>query len=363
VAERTADLEIARQQSEKRANELAAIGEISKVVSGEQKLETLLPLIARLVSERFDFYHTGIFLLDDTGQFVVLRAASSEDGRRLLEQGYRVVVGDGRVVGYVAKFGTPRIALDIGQESVSFEATELPGTRSEMGLPLNARGRTLGVLDVQSEKPGAFTEADANTLSILADQIAIAIENVRLFQQIQKALNEYQALYRQNLKEGWAAFSREESLVGYQQTLAGGRKLLKPVETDEIREAINRGQILVSQPETEDSDSYIVVPVKLRDQIIGTMKIQAPHKNRTWTQDEINLASSVSERLSLALENARLIQESQRQVIKEQTIGDVTSKIGASIDLKNVLQTAVEELGRAIPGSEVLIRFDSNGKK
>jgi GAF domain-containing protein/HAMP domain-containing protein len=363
VAERTADLEIARQQSEKRANELGSIGEISKVISGEQKLESLLPLIARLVTERFDFHHTGIFLLDDTGQFAVLQAASSEGGRRMLDQGHRLGMGEGGIVGYVAKYGTARIALDVGQDAVSFDSPELPNTRSEMGLPLNARGRTLGVLDVQSEKPGAFTEGDAKTLSILADQIAIAIENARLFQQTQQALNEFQALYRQNLKEGWSAFSREESLIGYQQTLTGGKKLLKPVETEEIRDAINRGQVLVTQPQADDDDSFIVVPVRLRGQIIGTLKVQAPSKNRTWTQDEINLTNAVSERLSLALENARLIQESQKQVIKEQTITDVTSKIGASIDLKNVLQTAVEELGRAMPGSEVMIRFDSNGKK
>ncbi len=363
VAERTADLEIASQQSEKRASELTAIGEISKVVSGEQKLETLLPLIARLVSERFNFYHTGIFLLDDTGQFAVLQAASSEGGKRMLEQGYQLGVGESGIVGHVAKFGTARIDLDVGQDAVFFNNPELPNTRSEMGLPLNARGKTLGVLDVQSDKAGAFTEIDANTLSILADQIAIVIENARLFQQTQQALSEFQALYRQNIKEGWSAFSREESLIGYQQTMSGGKRLTQPVETDEIRDTINRGSILVAQPEAENADSFMVVPVKLRGQTIGTLKIQAPTKNRTWTQDEINLAGAVSERLSLALENARLIQESQKQVIKEQTISEVTSKIGASIDLKNVLQTAVEELGRALPGSDVLIRFDSSGKK
>jgi GAF domain-containing protein len=88
------------------------------------------------------------------------------------------------------------------------------------------------------------------------------------------------------------------------------------------------------------------------------MNIKAPTANRQWSGNEINLAEAVSERLSLALENARLIQESQQQAIKEQTISEVTGKISASIDLKNVLQTAVEELGHAIPGSEVTIKFE-----
>jgi GAF domain-containing protein/HAMP domain-containing protein len=357
VAERTADLEIARQQSEKRANELTAIGEISKAISSEQKLETLLPLIARLVSERFNFYHIGIFLLDETSQFAVLRAANSEGGKRMLQQEYKLEVGKGGVVGHAARFSTPRIALDVGADAVVFNNPDLNSTRSEVALPLVVRGQTLGVLDVHSNMSAAFTESSTGTLTILADQIAIAIENARLFQQTQQALNEFQALYRQNIKEGWAAFTQEEPVVGYQQTIGGGRKLAKPIETDEIREAINLGNTLVVQAQNGSDDSFIIVPVKLRGQIIGTLKVQAPTKNRTWSKDEINLVGAISERLSLALENARLIQESQRQVIKEQTISEVTSKIGASINLNNVLQTAVEELGRAMPGSEVKIQF------
>lgn len=363
VAERTTDLEISRQQSEKRANELQAVGEISRLISSEQKFESLLPLVTRLVSERFNLYHTAIYLIDETGQFALLQAASSEGGRRMLARGYKLDIDTNSMIGLVAQNGIPRIALDVGVDAVYFNNPDLPGTRSEMILPLATRGKIVGVLDVQSDKPGAFTDEDAKTLSILADQIAIAIENARLFQQNQQTLNEYQALYRQNIKQGWAAFSHEESSLGYRQTLSGGAKVIEPVETHEILEAINKGDILVTQPDKDHDDSYIVIPIKLRGQIIGTLRVQAPTRNRSWTQDEVNLAEAVSDRLSLALENARLIQESQKQVIKEQTITEVTSKIGASINLKNVLQTAVEELGRAMPGSEVLIRFDSNGKK
>jgi len=130
---------------------------------------------------------------------------------------------------------------------------------------------------------------------------------------------------------------------------------------------MNRGDVLVVNADGIREDPSIVVPIKLRGQVIGVLNIKAPTKDRRWSNDEVNLAEAISERLSLALENARLIQESQRQVIKEQTISEVTGKIGASINLKNVLQTAVEELGRAMPGSEVMIKFQNeesndNGK-
>jgi GAF domain-containing protein/HAMP domain-containing protein len=362
VAERTTDLEIARQLSEKRAGELQSIGEISKVITGEQKLENLLPLISHLVSERFGFYHIGIFLIDETNQFAVLQAANSEGGKNMLARGHRLEVGGSGIVGYVSKFGAPRIALDVGLDAVFFNNPDLPNTRSELALPLKVRDQTIGVLDVQSDKPGAFIENDTNTLSILADQIAIALENARLFTQTQQALSEAQALYRQNSQGGWLTFSREEASVGYQQSLQGGRKLTAPVETAEIRQAMNRGSVLVFNTDEAAKESSIVVPIKLRGQVIGALNIKAPSKDRRWSNDEVNLAEAISERLSLALENARLIQESQRQVIKEQTISEVTGKIGASINLKNVLQTAVEELGRALPGSEVVLQLQNENK-
>jgi GAF domain-containing protein/HAMP domain-containing protein len=362
VAERTTDLEISRQQSVKRANELQSIGEISKIITGEQKLESLLPLITNIVSERFGFYHVGIFLIDNTNQFAVLQAANSAGGKNMLKRGHKLEVGQSGIVGYAAQSGNPRISLDVGQDAVYFNNPDLPNTRSEMALPLKVRDRTMGVLDVQSEKPGAFTENDANTLSILADQIAIALENAQLFAQTQEALSEAQALYRQNLQEGWKMFSREKEFVGYQQNLIGGKKLTELVETEEIQQAMNRGEVLIFHADGVTKEASIVVPIKLRGQIIGNMKIQAPTKNRQWSTDEVNLAETISERLSIALENARLIQETQRQVIKEQTISEVTGKISSSINLKNVLQTAVEELGRAMPGSNVMIQFKSEEK-
>ncbi len=357
IAARTAALEATQRQSEKRANELQSVGEISKIITSEQRMDVLLPLITRLVSERFGFYHTGVFLLDETRQYAVLQAANSEGGKRMLARGHRLELGKG-VVGYVAKSGLPRIALDVGADSVFFNNPDLPATRSEMALPLKIRNQVIGVLDAQSETARAFTENDAANLSILADQIAIAVENARLFERTQQALSEAQTLYRQSAREGWAFFSAEEGAIGYRQTLKGGEKLQKPIESEEIREAVNRGTPLYYNADGE-RESYIVIPIKVRGQVIGALDVKAPDKNRQWTSDEINFVETVSERLSIALENARLIRASQRQVVKQQTIRDMTEKISASINLKNVLQTAVEELGRVIPGSEVVLRLTS----
>ncbi len=359
ISERTADLDMARLLSERRALELQSISEVSRTISIEQRLETLLPLITRLVSERFNFYHVGIFFMDETRRYAYLQAANSEGGQRMLARGHRLEIGKG-LVGTVAQTAKPRIALDVGVDAAYFDNPDLPNTRSEMALPLNSRGQTIGVLDVQSTKPGAFTQNDANTLSILADQVAIAIENARLFGQTRQARDEAEALYAQIQRQEWSKFVQQETRVGYHQTATSGKQLTKPVETDEILDALGNGRIVVLDGDGTRSEPTIAIPVKLREQTIGVLHIKAPSKNRKWNQDEINLAQAIADRLALALDNARLLQESQRRAAKEAKIGEVSTKISASINMRNVLQTAVEELGRALPGSEVVIQFDKS---
>jgi GAF domain-containing protein len=217
----------------------------------------------------------------------------------------------------------------------------------------------VGVLDVQSEKPGAFTENDANTLGILADQVAIALENARLFTQTQQTLDEIQSLYRRNLREGWREFSRERDFVGYQQSLTSGMRLNQPVETDEIRQAVNRGETLVFHADGVTQEASIAVPIKLRGQIIGTINIKAPAKNRHWTVDEINLAETISERLSIALENARLLDETTRRAERERIVSDIASRISTSFRTESVLRTTAVELSQLLDDAEVFIDLGS----
>ncbi|HEY5903341.1 MAG TPA: GAF domain-containing protein [Anaerolineales bacterium] len=359
VKERTVELEGARQQSEARAASLAAISDIARAISGEQDLASLLPLVARLVSDTFGFYHTGIFLVDPTGQYAVLRAAHSEGGQRMLVRGHRLEVGQSGMVGYVARTGKFRLASDVTADSAHFRNPDLPATRSELALPLNIRARTIGVLDVQSEQPGAFDEDDINILSIMADQVAIAIDNARLFGQTQQALQEVEALYSQYLRQEWESFGRQSPNIGYFHTLSGGRALSEPVENEHIDRALASGVSLVSDAAQGGDGAFMVVPIRLRGEIIGILNIASPQKGREWNQDELELVRSISDRLALALENSRLLQDSLRRAAKEHKISQITSKISASMNMRSMLQTAAEELGRALPGSEVVIQFQS----
>jgi len=363
ISERTADADMARLLSERRSQELLSISEISRIISNEQKLDLLLSLITRLVSERFNFYHVGIFFIEETHTYVYLQSTNSEGGQRMLEKGHRLEVGHMGIVGNVAATGKARIALDVGADAIFFNNPELPDTRSEMALPLTTRGQIIGVLDVQSTQPGAFTDNDTNTLGILADQVAIAIQNARLFEETQQARDEAEALYNQYLKTDWANFSKQEAKIGYQQSMTGGRVLERPVENDEIRTALRKGSVVIVDGKNNTVQPSISIPVKLRGQTIGVLNVKTPTQHRKWNEDEVNLVQAISDRLALALDNARLLQESQRSATKEAKIGEVTAKIGASINMRNVLQTAVEELGRAMPGSEIVIQFQGDKDK
>ena len=196
VSDRTRDIE-------RRALQLQVAAEVSREASLFQEPELLLDHTVQLISKRFNFYHAGIFLIDDAGKSAVLRAASSEGGQRMLARGHQLEVGKVGIVGYVAGSGTPRIAHDVGADAVFFNNPDLPQTRSELALPLNARGKIIGVLDVQSTKPAVFSEGDVTTLQILADQVALAIDNSRLISETNQALQELRNLYALQVGEAW----------------------------------------------------------------------------------------------------------------------------------------------------------------
>lgn len=174
-AARTTDLELANQRNEKRARQFEAIAQVARATTANQNLETILPSLAELISKQFGFYHTGVFLLDESREFAELRATNSDGGRRMLARGHKLAIGQSGIVGFVSATGKPRIALDVEADAAFFNNPDLPNTHSEMALPLRVGDQIIGVLDVQSIASNAFQEEDIDALSTPADQVAIAI--------------------------------------------------------------------------------------------------------------------------------------------------------------------------------------------
>ena len=183
VADRTAELE-------RRTVQLQTAAAAARDAAIAHDLDGLLNRATNLICERFGFYHAGIFLVDAQGEYAILRAGTGEAGREMIEHGHKLKVGEVGIVGHVTGSGEPRIALDVGADAVHFKNPYLPDTRSEMALPLKVGERIIGALDVQSTQEVAFSKDDVATLQIMADQLAMAIERTRLFEQTQAALEE-----------------------------------------------------------------------------------------------------------------------------------------------------------------------------
>ncbi len=359
VNERTAELEWANQQTSHRAGQLQAITELSESIAQLQDLNELFPATTRLISERFGFYHVGIFLIDEAREFAILQAANSEGGQRMLVRGHRLRLGTG-VVGFCAQNGRPRIALDVGTDAVFFDNPDLPETRSEVALPLKTRGTTIGVLDVQSRQAGAFSEEDLQVLTTLANQVSIALENTRLLTETRAALIQVQEVYNEFTRAEWSRTVSKAEQPGFRYHIGRIEMLENPLDLPEVVSAVQSGQVEPSlSGGSAEKRTQVAVPVKIRGEVIGVIHVESNDSSRVWKNDEITLVEAVAERAALAMENARLFQDARRRAAKEQAISQASSRISTAINIENILHTTAEELERVLGGSEVLIRFQT----
>src|SRR6185503_1441571 len=219
VAERTSELEAANAKNERRARQFESIAQVASTISSTRDMDSLLPQITTAISNRFGFYHVGIFLLDPRREYAVLSAANSEGGQRMLARNHRLRVGEMGIVGFVTSVGEPRVALNTGEDAVFFNNPDLPETRSEISLPLHIGDEIIGALDVQSTKPNAFDQEDINILTTLADQVSIAIQNARQYEETRKALAEADALSGQFVQTEWQHFTKRQKLIGILHTV------------------------------------------------------------------------------------------------------------------------------------------------
>ena len=173
------------QQLQRRNMQLVATSQVSKAMTQILNIQEVLTQCVDMIRTHFGFYYAAIFLIDDSGKNAVLRAATGDAGKTLLERGHALGVGSKSMVGWVTQNNAARIALDVGEEAIRFDNPLLPKTRSEMALPLRVRGNVIGALDVQTTVVNGFSPEDIQTIQMMADQVAIAIDNARLFSQAQ----------------------------------------------------------------------------------------------------------------------------------------------------------------------------------
>ncbi|MEJ2207742.1 MAG: GAF domain-containing protein, partial [Anaerolineae bacterium] len=394
VEQRTSELAQMSQRMQRRADQLQISAEVAHAIASVRDLDDLLPQVTKLISERFGWYHVGIFLLDEareySGQsgghadsrYAVLRAANSEGGQRMLARGHRLKVGEIGIVGSVTGTGEPRIALDVGADAVYFDNPDLPGTRSEMALPLIVGDTVIGALDVQSTEPAAYDDEDVALLSTLADQVAVAIDNVLLFERTQEALHEVQELHRRYVRQEWSQVvtSAEDRRLGTGRSELAYEYRRDPMNEmtiggdldefpSELHRAVDEGTVVAQDAgrslaagEEDQRDvprAALAAPIKFRDQVIGAVDLEEVGTERRWTTDEMALVQAIADQVGLALENARLFADTQRRAEQLSMLHQVGLDITSALDLDGVLQALYDQISRMVDtGSFYVALYD-----
>jgi GAF domain-containing protein/CHASE3 domain sensor protein len=351
-----------------RTRGLQAAAEVSRATISVLDTDELLRQAVDLARERFDLYYAGLFLLDDEGRFAVLQAGTGKAGEEMLARGHQLEVGGDSMIGQCTARAEARIALDVGEEAVRFDNPLLPETRSEMALPLRSRGRVIGAMSVQSAEEAAFDEADVAVLQTMADQVAVAIDNARLFARAQAALADMEATHQRYLGQAWTEYLQSAETTGYETGSPDGvplddailPEICHAVQGPDAAVVAGNGGERASHPQSDSCPrvpSAVVAPIAVRGKAIGVLGVCDDDPERRWSDDETDLVQAVAERMALAADNLRLVDETQRRAAHERLAGEVTARMRETLDLETVLKTAVEEMYRALKLDEVVIRL------
>jgi GAF domain-containing protein/HAMP domain-containing protein len=360
-----------------RTRNLQAAAEVSHTTTSVLDPDQLLRQVVDLARQRFDLYYVGLFLLDKERRFAVLRAGTGEAGQHMLARGHQLEVGGQSMIGQCVVGDEARIALDVGAEAVRFDNPFLPKTRSEMALPLRSRGRVIGAMTVQSTQAAAFDESHIAVMQTMADQVAVAIDNARLFTQTQAALEEMEATHRHYLGQAWDAYTKVNPVSGYAYSKARGYSdktrqtgaEMSPLGAEmlaEVRQAMTaRHPLLASdehgaipdQPVKESPSPALVAPIMLRGQPIGALGLKQAERGRPWSDEEIALAATIAEQFALAADNLRLLDETQRRAARERMTHELTVRMRETLDVRSVLEVAADEMYQVLGLDKLVIRL------
>jgi GAF domain-containing protein len=340
------------QRLETRQRDIQATQEVGRFASNQRDLQTLMDEVVNLITNVFpNIYHAQIFLNDGANEFSVLRASTGDAGRQLLARGHRLPIGGQSVIGRTTSEGRITAVLDTDSSDVHRKNDLLPNTRAELAIPLRIGQQIIGALDVQSLSANTFTEDQIITLQSMSDQIAISLENARLYQESIKALEEIARTNRDNTAAAW----REHLFGARTQEITAWDGRRTAVDSEPLRQQAIRTGITQIGGITPTRTIPIAVPIKLRGQTLGAVLWELPLVE--YSDDKVALAEELVNRLAVSLDNARLFEESQRAAERERVVNDIAAKITGQTDIDSILQTAVREVGKAIGTDNVNVRL------
>ncbi len=312
---------------EHRIYQIRTVTEIVQVLSNILDPDRLVWEFVDRLHRAFDLYYVGVFLLDPNLEFAQLVAGSGEAGRRMVAEGYRLPLGGGSMIAWAVAHRKARVAQDVREDPTHFANPYLPLTRAEAALPLVARGEVLGAITVQSQQPYAFDEETMQIFQMLADRLAIALSNARLFRQLQQTLRQLEGLQRQLTVEAW-----EESF---------------PEETLEIQAG-----------EPLEDGHQIRIPLLLHGIMVGEVEME---RERPWDEEERRLLQNALQHYLSVLQSTLLFRQSRAYARMEEIRRGFVERLGAHMDVETLLDEALRYLSRVFRADEARVYFTTGG--
>jgi GAF domain-containing protein len=345
---------------DRRRLRLVTTRQISREISHQTDIDKLLHDSVELIRSQLEYQHVAIYLNDERDENSFLKAAAGDGSQVLLDRIFRIRIHESSILSSVISHGEAHIANNLSQESLPTTAGTLASSQSELTVPLRVGQRIIGALDVQSDFLDTFSDEDIEMLQAIADQLATVIDKNTQIQLLKSQVTTLEENYRSYTREAWRGHlkgtNEHLSYVYTNNTL--DTEFIQPTIAEH---AMNSGEMMIAPPDSEfnseKDESLMSVPIVLRDEVLGVLNIR--YKGREIPDDLTTLVNNASDRLALALENARLLEQIQERADREHLVGEISSKLRAASDIDSILRTTASELGKSLGIDEVRVQLRS----
>ncbi len=322
VEQRTAELD-------HRSALMASLLNVTSRISGSPEVAGILAIVVDQVPQYFAGLQANIYMLDQAAGTLVLRAASGDVEKGRLAQGYAVELAGEHLVSRAASEGQVQIQRTEGK----------PSMVSAIALPLSTRGRIIGIMELRPEPPRALMQQESEILRLLADQVAAALDSARLLDESRSSIAQLQNVLRSQTDASWQEYLTYQSMA-LQYTPSGVRSLPE-----------------ATRPKSKDS---LHVPLSLRGWQMGSISLERKGEP-PWTDDERDLVQKVALQVALAIDNNRLLNETRRRALHEQTVSELSSRFNQTVEIDTLLRTAVREFASLPEVSEAAVVIKTTG--